>query len=339
MLPRFSSAVAPLMLAILALAAMPGATACVDNPECITKHGEGWTCDHGVGCVAPASNTVECVTFETSGDCIYHGCMWNENDIDGMQWCSAVNADDNMDDGDMDDGMDDGMENMCPYTNSLWGGSILAITTQGQVTSCDQIIDSSIPAGTTSTPANVQLYCQDADGAPAGIFTDTAGFMPYAHICPETCTRVPACATAVDNNAFMDQAFGNSCAPYANAGYCLKNCIWTDGVEYCNTNGIEVIVQAACPASCAAATPPANAALFGTGVGGGDGGGDLDGDMDDSMDHADLSVEATLQLLAERATELAASLIQVQDNFYASVAPLETRLAALEEVGPAAAFF
>lgn len=164
-------------------------------------------------------------------------------------------------------------KNTCPYTNSLFpGGNVLAVTTGNQVTSCDQIIDSKIPAGTSSTLSsggslgNMRLYCQATDGALAGIFPGTAGFMPYAHVCPETCTRVPACATAVDNNAFMIQAFGNPCALYANAGYChsIVCGLGEDGVEYCVTNGAVAVIRAACPASCAAATPPVNAALFGT---------------------------------------------------------------------------
>jgi len=54
---------------------------------------------------------------------------------------------------------------------------------------------------------------------------------------------------------------------------------------------------------------------------------------------SDPSVEAALQALEASVTEIAASLIQVQENFDASVAPLEARLAALEEVAIAEAFF
>lgn len=200
MLPRFYSTVAPLMLAMLAIAAIPGATACMYDTECIARHGEGWTCD-GIGCVAPASDTVECNTLGTSDDCIHHGCMWN--DMDGMQWCSA---DDGMNDG-MDDGVDDGMD----------------------------------------------------DG--------------------------------------MD--------------YCMFDGDCSDGQRCDVSNGICV-------------------------DGGMDDGDDADGD---DADPGDPAIEAALQALEASVTELAASLVRVQENFDTSVAPLETRLVALEEVGTAATFF
>jgi hypothetical protein len=121
---------------------------------------------------------------------------------------------------------------------------------------CADLRNRNTPSGTgttvTSPTAGQTYYCSGESGEQAGVFAagtanadgtvnDGSSFLSYASLCPEQCTRSPVCASPVDNDAFMVQAFGYDCATYGQYDYCsLTTAEWAQ----------VVILHAACPATC-----------------------------------------------------------------------------------------